>query len=311
MITFKSRFAAVTIFCIAIFASCNSNKNEESKSTAMLDSISLSSKNFALAYQDGEKIVATSIDTMKQISFGGAMDPAISPDGNKLAYTVNNTTGNRTIWVADLENKSQLQLHVNSSNYYQAMWSPNGNAIAFNIFNSKNLWKVGVIKADNTGYLILDSASAINVYSPTWKNEKELVAHDLKNLYTFNVDGKLVESRVIADLIGKDFMIASSNHFFYSEDGTKLIFNAGNSDAPDGLTGPSEAAYILNIASKKIERLSPKGVNVPYIFVTADDRIFYSGSEKPYTQSKIYVSDLKGNIKTIVDKGSNPTGALK
>ncbi|RZK63385.1 MAG: hypothetical protein EOO95_13595 [Pedobacter sp.] len=248
---------------------------------------------------------------MKQISFGGAMDPAISPDGNKLAYTVNNTTGNRTIWVADLENKSQLQLHVNSSNYYQAMWSPNGNAIAFNIFNSKNLWKVGVIKADNTGYLILDSASAINVYSPTWKNEKELVAHDLKNLYTFNVDGKLVESRVIADLIGKDFMIASSNHFFYSEDGTKLIFNAGNSDAPDGLTGPSEAAYILNIASKKIERLSPKGVNVPYIFVTADDRIFYSGSEKPYTQSKIYVSDLKGNIKTLVDKGLNPTGALK
>ena len=82
MITFKSRFAAVTIFCLAIFASCTSNKNEESKSAAMLDSTSLSSKNFALAYQDGEKIVATSIDTMKQISFGGAMDPAISPDGN-------------------------------------------------------------------------------------------------------------------------------------------------------------------------------------------------------------------------------------
>lgn len=311
MITFKSRFAAVTIFCLAIFASCNSNKNEESKSTAMLDSISLSSKNFALAYQDGEKIVATSIDTMKQISFGGAIDPAISPDGNKLAYTVNDTTGNRTIWVADLENKSQLQLHVNSNNYYQAMWSPNGNAIAFNIFNGKNLWKVGVIRADNTGYVMLDSASAINVYSPTWKNEKELVVHDLKNIYTFNVAGKLVESRAIADLIGKDFMIASSNHFFYSEDGTKLIFNAGNSDALDGLTGPSEAAYILDIASKKIERLSPKGLNVPYIFVTADDRIFYSGSEKPYTQSKIYVSDLNGNIKTLVDKGSNPTGALK
>ena len=311
MITFKSRFAAVTIFCLASFASCNSNKNEESKSTAMLDSISLSSKNFALAYQDGEKIVATSIDTMKQISFGGAMDPAISPDGNKLAYTVNDTIGNRTIWVADLENKSQSQLQVNSNNYYQAMWSPNGNAIAFNIFNGKNLWKVGVIRADNTGYVMLDSASAINVYSPTWKNEKELVAHDLKNLYTFNTAGKLIDTKLIADLIGKEFTLASSNRFFYTKDGTKLIFNAGNADILDGLMGPSEAAYILDIASKKIERLSPKGVNVPYIFVTADDRIFYSGSEKPYTQSKIYVSDLKGNIKTIVDKGSNPTGALK
>lgn len=311
MIRFESRFATIIILCLASFASCTSNKIEESESTAMLGSISLSNKNFALAYKDGEKIVATSIDTMKQISFGGATDPAISPDGNKLAYTVNDTTGKRTIWIADLENKSQSKLQVNSINYYQAMWSPNGNAIAFNIFSSKNLWKVGVIKADNTGYVMLDSASAINLYSPTWKNEKELVAHDLKNLYTFSVDGKLVDSRAIADMIGKDFSISSSNRFFYSKDGKKLIFNAGNSDAPDGSTGPSEAAYILDISSKKVERLLPKGVNVPYIFVTADDRIFYSGREKPYIQSKIYFSDLKGNIKTIVDKGSNPTGALK
>jgi len=311
MMKFNKPFAFACIVISIIITACNSNKSEAENAKAVLDTVSLSSKNFALAYQDGDKIVATSIDTMKQISFGGATDPAISPDGNKLAYTLSDSAGNRSIWVADMENKSQGKLQVNSHNYYQAMWSPDGGAIAFNIFNSKNLWKIGVIKTDNSGYVMLDSASKINVYAPTWKNEREIVGQDLTKLYTFNRSGKLIDTKLIADLIGKEFSIASSNRFFYAKNGTKLIFNAGNADVLDGLTGPSEAVYVLDLASKKVTRISPKGINVPYVFLTADDRIFYSGAEKPFTHSKIYVSDLDGNIKTVVDKGNNPTGALK
>ena len=307
----KSKIVSILIPCVALITACSNNKTGDKNSKAVLDTVSLSNKNFALAYQNGSEIVATSIDTMKQISFGGATDPAISPDGNKMAYTVTDTVGNRTIWVADMENKSQLQLKVNSDNYYQAVWSPNGKAIAFNIFNDKKTWKVGLINADNTGFVILDNQSAINAYSPTWKNEKELIAQDLINLYTFDLSGKLMDTKPILSLIGKDFTIASSNRFFYTKDGEKLIFNAGNADVLNGLTGPSEAVYILDIASKKIERISPKGMNAPYVFVTADDRIFFSAAEKPFKESKIYVSDLRGNIKTIVDKGTKPTGALK
>ena len=308
---FNKPFALACIAISVVLTACNSNKSEDDTNKAVLDTVSLSNKNFALAYQDGDKIVATSIDTMKQISFGGATDPAISPDGNKLAYTLSDSVGNRSIWIADMENKSQGKLEVSSNNYYQAMWSADGGSIAFNIFNKKNIWKVGVIKADNSGYIMLDSASKINVYSPTWKNEKEIIAQDLSNLYTFDLTGKVTDSKPIAGLIGKDFSIASSNHFFYSKDGAKLIFNAGNTDVLNGLTGPSEAVYVLNLSSKKVQRISPKGINVPFVFVTADDRIFYSGAEKPFTQSKIYVSDFDGNIKTVVDKGTNPTGALK
>src|SRR6218665_2443294 len=123
MTKFNILLATLFISCLALLSACKSNGGSEEQSKAMLDTVSLSGKNFALAYQDGSKIVATSIDTMKQISFGGATDPAISPDGNKLAYTVNDTAGHRTIWVADMENKSQLQLKVNNDNYYQAVWS--------------------------------------------------------------------------------------------------------------------------------------------------------------------------------------------
>jgi Tol biopolymer transport system component len=297
--------------CLGLMAACNSNTTEQAPPTALLDTVALSQKAIALAYQDGLKIVATSIDTLKQISFGGATDPAISPDGNKLAYTLTDSAGGRSISVADMENKSQGKLQVNSNNFYRAVWSPSGATIAFSIFSLKGLWKIGVIKTDNTAYQMIDSASSINIYAPTWKNETELLGHDLTHLYTFNIQGKTIDTKPIADLIGKDFTLASSNRFFYTSDGKKLIFNVGNTDVLDGLTGPSEAVYILDLASKKVDRISPKGINVPYLFVTADDRIFYSGAEKPFTQSKIYVSDLSGNIKTIVDKGTDPTGTLK
>ncbi|MGN7987228.1 TolB family protein [Pedobacter sp. 22226] len=311
MTKISSRLVSILIPCVALITSCGNNKSTENDDKAVLDTVSLSNKNFALAYQDGDKIVATSIDTMKQISFGGATDPAISPDGNKLAYTLSDSAGNRSVWIADLENKSQGKLQVNGNNYYGAVWSADGNNIAFSVFNNQSIWKIGVIKADNSGYVMLDSTSKINAFGPNWKNEKEIIAHDIDNLYTFNLSGKLIDTKSIKGLIGNAYYISSSNNFFYSKDGKKLIFNASNGEVLDGLHDRAEAVYILDIASKKVAPISPKGVHAPFLFVTADDRIFYSGEEKPYTRSKIYVADLNGNIKTVVDKGSNPTGALK
>ncbi|MDY0905325.1 hypothetical protein [Pedobacter sp. CFBP9032] len=311
MIKFNLRLAVVIIPCFTLFSACNSGNNDQSKSTAVLDTVSLSSKSFALAYQDGSKIVATSIDTMKQISFGGATDPAISPNGNKLAYTVSDSIGNRSIWVADLESKSQLQLQANSKNYHHAVWSPSGNKIAFNLYNDKGIWKVAVIKTDNTGLLVLDNKSAANLYSPTWKSETEVTAHDLKNIYTFDAAGKIINTKAIVELLGSDYRIAGSNSLFFTSDGKKLIFNAGFGSQVAELKGQAESVFVLDVSTKKISRISPEGLNVPYVFLTADNRIFFSGAEKPFTQSKIYVSDLDGNIKTLVNKGTNPTGTLK
>ena len=306
-----SRLALAIISCLAIFASCTSNSNDQTKSTAMLDTVSLSGKNFALAYQDGQKIVATSIDTMKQISFGGATDPSISPDGNKLAYTVSDSAGNRSIWIADLENKSQLQLHADSKNYYGATWSANGINVAFSVLNEKNIWKIGLIKSDNTGLITLDHKSNINVSSPTWKSENEIVAHDLNNLYTFNLSGKIINTKPLKDLIGTNYTIASDNSFFYADNGSRIIFSAYSGNAIPELHGKANAVFSMDVLSKGIKQISPVGMNLSSLFVTADDRIFFSAAEKPFMQSKIYVSDLSGNIKTVVDKGTNPTGALK
>ena len=302
MTKFNSRLAMATVFCFAILSACDS-KNNQSKSTAVLDTISLSSRSFALAYQDGNKIVATSIDTMKQISFGGATEPAISPDGNKLAYTVADSVGNKSIWIADLENKSQLQLQANAKNFQHAVWSPDGNRIVFQITNDQNAFKIGLVKTDNTGFLTLDPKSKLNLYSPTWKTNHEILAHDLSNLYVFDLNGKLLITTPLSSLIDKIYQVTANSSFFYTEDGKKMVFNAS--------TGSAQNVFILDLDTKKVTRISPEGMNVPYIFLTADNRIFFSGADQSSAVNRIYFSDLDGHIKTIVDQGTNPTGALK
>lgn len=300
---------ALSILLAVSISSCN-NKSKEA-STPVLDTVSLSGKSFALAYQDGNKIVATSIDTMKQISFGGATHPAISPDGNKLAYTVTDSAGNKSIWVADLENKSQQQLHADSQQYDQASWSPDGQTVAYHI-QTKNGWKIGLTGIDNTHNIILDEQSKTGYFAPAWKNNKEIIAHDLMNLYTFDRSGKQISKQAIAGLIGKQFTIAAGNLFFFSHNGQQIIFSAGNNnEVRNGFGKPATAIYILDLKNKAVKKISPQNISAPDLFVTGDDRIFFSGSEKQFESSKIYISDLKGNLKTLVDKGAYPTAALK
>lgn len=276
-----------------------------------MDTAFVSNKEFSLAYRDGNKIVVSSMDTMKQVSFEGATDPAISPDGTKLAYTINDSDGHRSILVVDLDHKTQMPLPVSSNNYYQAMWSPNGEKIAFSVYTKENHWKVGVINADNSDYHILDSISANELYSPTWKNEKELVGHDLINLYTLDLSGKVIDKQPVENLIGKELSLSSSNRFFYTRDGKKLIFNAGNTDVVKNSVGPNEAVYVLDLINQKTNRISPEGLNAPYVYVTADDQIFYSASKTSDSNFHIYTADLNGTTKIIIEKGMSPTAALK
>lgn len=303
----EMRLLKLLIPCLAILAACN-NHQTEGKRKAVLDTVSLSSKKFELAYQNDGKITATSLDTLYQVSFGGATDAAISPDGNQLAYTVSDSSNNRSIWVVNMETKSQDQLNVKSKNFYQAMFSPDGKNIAFSIFKN-GIWKIGIIGSDNKNYTLIDGASKLSYYSPTWKGNTELVMQDLDNLYVFGLDGKLKNKFVLKDLVGKDLNFANSDRFFFTSDEKSIVFNASNAaDKFDGLTGPGASVYKLDLASKAISKISPKGYSAPFIFLTPKDMLVFSALEKPFKVSKIYRSNIKGSdFKLLVDKGNNPS----
>ncbi len=309
MRTFSLR---LTLFLLAAgtLAACNSSS--EQQHTSLLDTVSLSNKKYALAYQDGNKIVATSIDTLNQVSFGGAAQPAISPDGNKLAYTVTDSTGGKSIWVADMENKSQGKPNISSKHYEGASWSPDGQFIAFNILTPGGLHKIGLIKADFTDFNILDEKSATHYANPSWTADgKKIIASDAHFLYSLNLADKTIAAVKLSDL-APGFKWGDVQQFFYSKDQETLIFFNGNENIKSEPV--TEAIYALNVKTKALKQISTPELAANSLFVTADDRIFFGAGSKLQSKtgpSKIYECDLNGKVKLLVEKGNYPTASLK
>lgn len=279
---------------LALFASCNQQAQQTNHTT--IDSAKILNSKYEIAYEVDGKIVATNIDTTKQVSFGGASFAAISPDGNKLAYTVQDSLGNKSIWYADMENKSQNEIKINSKNYTKAIWAQNSNKLAFSFQNKKNIWKAGVTNVDHSELVLFDENSSKAYYNPTWKSEKEIAVQDLEKLYVFNIDGKLSSSINLNEITKNQFKIDENSRFFYTNKGDALVFNAGG------------IIYKYDLSNKSISTISEKDISVSELFLTFNDKVVFSGTKNADKQSKIYSCNLEGKeLKILVEKGINPS----
>ncbi|MBN1505117.1 MAG: PD40 domain-containing protein, partial [Candidatus Eisenbacteria bacterium] len=81
-----------------------------------------------------------------QVTHGEAwqLEPAISPDGGKIAYA-SNESGNLDIYVIDVRGGNPLRLTADASADHRPVWFPDGSAIAFESDRAghKGIWKVG------------------------------------------------------------------------------------------------------------------------------------------------------------------------
>jgi serine/threonine protein kinase len=62
---------------------------------------------------------------------GDYVNPALSPDGHKLAVAVRSPTLSRDIWVIDLDHHTRERISTESPDNNNATWSPDGTQIAF------------------------------------------------------------------------------------------------------------------------------------------------------------------------------------
>ena len=129
-------------------------------------------KSYDYAYINQRGIcVYSNADKKEYFILKDGADPCISPDGTKLAYTVNLKNGNRAIAVIDLNTKAKISLITHNDNCYGPKWSPDGKWIAYNAFLGSK-WSIAVIGANNTGARLLGK-NAEDVYSPEWLANSE------------------------------------------------------------------------------------------------------------------------------------------
>ena len=120
--------------------------------------------------------------------------PAWSPDGKRIAYTVQTPTGSQ-LWVmsATGDNKQQLT-NSPDANDLEPMWSPDGSAIAFaRVFNTPQSSLVMTVDPDGSNVTNIGgravSVAATPAYSPDgrWLTTAQTRGSGMGALYAFSV----------------------------------------------------------------------------------------------------------------------------
>jgi hypothetical protein len=124
-------------------------------------------------------------------------DPALSPDGRRLAY-VAYEAGRWQLHVANLDGSDDVNLTAGAGSANQPAWSPDGRQIAFyGILGEGNTYEIYVIDADGANLRQLtspsDSPYERNNWHPSWSPDGKKIAYysdwNHNGIWLMNADG--------------------------------------------------------------------------------------------------------------------------
>ena len=267
-----------------------------------------------IAFERGSNVWIANIDGTKARKLIKGDDPRIAPDGTKVAFTMTppgSKDVERYIAVVDVETgATKVFKDMPSDNCFGPVWSPNGSQILFEIFVD-NHWRLGLVNADGSGFQFFKTPFREQGWSsPCWAPDaKSIYCQDLENICRFGLDGELLAKWEVSKTIPKGDM-DSSKRLSVSGDGKKLLIDL-NMDEDVTLKdweGPPPAIWILDIASGKATRLTPKKSYASDSCWLSDSEILVVDAQKDAKVSSIYrVSISDGASRLVIKNAFNPS----
>jgi TolB protein len=259
-------------------------------------------------------IWTTNLDGSKERKLTRGADPCISPDGQKVAFTISPAEGKkvvRYIAVLELSNGStKVFKETPSNNCFGPVWSPDGSQIVFEIY-VENHWRLGLLKGNGSEFRFVE----VPFRDPGWwsviwaPDGKSIFCQDLENICRFDLNGQLLASWKIGKIIPNGDL-DSSKRLSVSDDGQNLLIdvNMDNEESSKDWEGPPPAIWLFDIPSGKATRLTPK---MSY----ASDSCWLNHSEYLLVDSKknekinsIYQASIGGGTpRRVIKNAANPS----
>lgn len=240
-----------------------------------------------VAVQAGEQIAVADLaqDAPKLRPLVEGFDPCVSPDGKLVAYTQSDAEGNRRIAVCDVATgRSNLVAGIEGENEYDPVWSSDGRQILFNHFDESD-WSLASVDASGGGFrIVIDKDTRRSGACANFPGTSKWLCHDLDGFYFAEIGA--TGAAKLEDLPGAGRIegLSLPGSISLSPDGKNALFarSVEEETGPDD-EGPPSAVFMLEIASGKVTRITPKGLHADGPSWLPGGREFLFGSYDPKT----------------------------
>jgi hypothetical protein len=283
---------------------------------------------FAVAYLNATgKLIVKRGTVARAIPAKSAYQPALSHDGKRLLYTVDekrDESGDqkaeeRTISVYDWASGKSTELLRGP--VLQPFWSPDDTRVAFLKFDGSKwqLWTTPVDAPEKAALLYPGDAISLQ----GWVDTQTILAGDLQTLSWIGEDGTVKQTLSSADLYGKeqfgsssantvrvhplnpDLLLVSAEFLPAAAAAYLKSVQATNKDAGKNAGAPpGQAFFLYEIKSKRRVLLSPPNSTSSFAEWSRDGlQIFFTGREPSGTAMTIYRMFWDGTSQTKVQDG--------
>jgi len=207
----------------------------------------------------GDKVGLGDVNGIGLRPLAAGFDPAISPDGSKIAYTRNDQAGNRAIAIVDTATgKVRPVSGIPGDNNYGPVWSPDGQFLYFNHFKNSD-WTVARVNAAGGGFRIISDKSLAFAPLP---DGRRLLCNDMSKFFILTIDGDKMR---IGKALPKDPKFEGVSipcRMDVAPDGATALFEmavAADAVPAENEGMPPSSVWKIDLANGSLTRMTPKG----------------------------------------------------
>jgi dipeptidyl aminopeptidase/acylaminoacyl peptidase/tRNA A-37 threonylcarbamoyl transferase component Bud32 len=222
------------------------------------------------------------VDANWQATFGS---PALSPDGKKLAVSINTSTGRADIWTKQLDGGPAVNLTLDGKGNFNPTWTPDGRSLTFQSAAGGTGSDLRTKRADGSANAALQFNTKRDLFQPLWSPDgKWLIFVDVLERGTIGIFGVRpgIDAAPVPLVASKIIQVSPT----LSGDGRWLAYDSNESGIPE--------VYVVPFPNTGAAKWAVGGGTEP--------RWSHSGKE-------LFYRDASGRL-IAVEINTNPTFSL-